>query len=78
MGFLLYYATRYSVTVPERLARTPKICLYLYIYKYIYKYRSILGYVNSFLRTATLQQVQHILTPHEKTHGNEIMGNWGK
>ena len=38
--FLLYYATRYSVTVPERLARTLKICLYLYIYKYIYKYRS--------------------------------------
>ena len=38
--FLLYYATRYSVTVPERLIRTLKICLYLYIYKYIYKYSS--------------------------------------
>ena len=38
--FLLYYATRYSVTVPEKAYPNPKICLYLYIYKYIYKYRS--------------------------------------
>ena len=30
------YATRYSVTVPERLIRTLKICLYLYIYINIY------------------------------------------
>ena len=34
------YATRYSVTVPEKAYPNPKICLYLYIYKYIYKYSS--------------------------------------
>ena len=36
--FLLYYATRYSVTVPERLIRTPK---YVYIYIYINIYINI-------------------------------------
>ena len=34
----LYYATRYSVTVPERLTRTPK---YVYIYIYINIYINI-------------------------------------
>ena len=60
----------------NRLYESQKLTLYLCINIEVF-----LGYGNTFKRTATLQQVQqvqHILTPHEKTHGNEIMGNWGK
>jgi hypothetical protein len=67
---------RCSVAVLQfqnRLYESQKLTLYLYINIEVF-----LGYGNTFKRTATLQQVQHILTPHEKTHGNEIMGNWGK
>jgi hypothetical protein len=42
----------------------PKVKIYIYIYIYynIYKYSSIFGLRESLLRTATLQQLQHLTT----------------
>jgi hypothetical protein len=47
------------------LYESQKLTLYLYINIEVF-----LGYGNTFKRTATLQQVQHILTPKKKDTGN--------